>query len=191
MPGDTLSQLEVVSMTEIAEWNDAITFEKFLESARENVELMKARYSDFVISEMDEDDLRSIQNKINILVIGNDHCNDTSGNLPVLAKMASCSANVEVRILDSDKHARFHQQYRVNGKRKTPVVLFLSSELNELVRWVERSNAVYQLVNEKNLSLDDRKDTLRKLYSDPEILRQSFNALMTLLIRADLVLGRK
>ncbi|MHA1908784.1 MAG: thioredoxin family protein [Candidatus Thorarchaeota archaeon] len=178
-------------MTEIAEWNDAITFEKFLKNARENVELMKARYSDFVLNHEDEDELRSIQNQINILVIGNDHCNDTAGNLPVLAKMASCSANVEVRILDSDKHARFHQNYRVNGKRKSPVVLFLSSELHELVRWIERSNAVYQLVNEKNLSMDDRKGTLRKIYSDPEILRQSFNALITFLIRADLVLGRK
>ncbi|MFW9849726.1 MAG: thioredoxin family protein [Candidatus Thorarchaeota archaeon] len=178
-------------MTEIAEWNDAITYEKFLETARENVELMKARYNDFLLNEEDEAELNGIQNQINILVIGNDHCNDTAGNLPVLAKMASCSANVEVRILDSDKHARFHQKFRVNGKRKTPVILFLSQELNELARWVERPNSVYQLVNEKNLSLDDRRAMLRQLYSDPEILRQSFNELMMHLIRADLVLGRK
>jgi hypothetical protein len=191
MSGDALFKLEVVRMTEIAEWNDAIAFEKFLENARENVELMKARYSDFVVNEVDEEDLRSIQNPISILVIGNDHCDDTAGNLPVLAKMASCSPKVEVRVLDSDKHARFHQNYRVNGKRKTPVVLFLSSEMKELVRWVERPNAVYRHVNETNLSIDDRKDALRKLYSDPEILRQTFNALMALLIRADLVLGRK
>ncbi len=190
-PGDILSLSEVVSMTEIAEWNDAITYKKFLKNARENVELMKARFSDFPLNEVDEMDLRSIQNKIHILVIGTDRCDDTAGNLPVLAKMASCSANVEVRILDSDKHARFHEQFRVNGKRKTPVVLFLSSELNELCRWVERPNAVYHLVNEESLSMDDTKGNLRKLYSDPEILRQSFGELMPLLIRSDLLLGRK
>ncbi|MCK5240412.1 MAG: thioredoxin family protein, partial [Candidatus Thorarchaeota archaeon] len=103
-------------MTEIAEWNDAITYEKFIESARENVELMKARLTDFPMNDIDEGALRNIQNTINILVIGTDRCNDTAGNLPVLVKMASYSANVEVRILDSDKHARFHQQFRVNGK---------------------------------------------------------------------------
>ena len=178
-------------MTEIAEWNNAITYEKFIESARENVELMKARLTDFPMNEMDEEALRNIQNTINILVIGTDRCNDTAGNLPVLVKMASYSANVEVRILDSDKHARFHQQFRVNGKRKTPVVLFLSSELNELCRWIERPNAVYQFVNEKSLSMNDKKGPLRKLYSDPEILRQSLGELMPLLIRSDLLLGRK
>lgn len=182
---------EVVSMTEIAEWKDAISYTDFLKKARENVELMKARFSDFILSEEDEDMLRRIQNPINILVIGNDRCNDTAGNLPVLAKMESMSKNIKLRILDSDKYARFHEQFRVNGKRKTPVVLFLSSELNELCRWVERPNAVYQFVNETNLSMDDRRGTLRKLYSDPEILRQSFTELSDLLMRADLLLGRK
>jgi len=178
-------------MTEIAEWNDAIDYETFLKNARENVEIMKARYSDFVLNEVDEASLNSIQNKINILVIGIDRCNDTAGNLPILAKIASYSTNVDIRILDSEKNARFHQNFRVNGKRKTPVVLFLSPELNELCRWVERPNAVYKLVNEQNISMDDRRESLRKIYSDPEIMRQSFGELMNLLIRSDFLLGRK
>lgn len=178
-------------MTEIAEWNDAIDYKAFLKNARENVELMKARYTDFILGEADEEALKAIQNKIEILVIGTDRCNDTAGIVPILAKMVSCSAKVELRILDSDKNAKFHQNFRVNGKRKTPVVLFLSEELHELCRWVERPNAVYKLVNEKNVSMDGRRETLRKLYSDPEIMRQCFGELKHLLVRSDLLLGRK
>ncbi len=177
-------------MTEIAEWNEAVDYNEFLEQARENVELMRARVDDLSLTEEEENMIRSIQNEIKILVIGTDRCNDSAGVFPVLARIASIAPKVELRVLDSDKYARFHQQFRVNGKRKTPVVLFLSSELNELCRWVERPNAVYQVVNEKNLSMDDRRGTLRKLYSDPEILRQLFGELKYLLIRADLLLGR-
>ncbi|MDF1538214.1 MAG: thioredoxin family protein [Candidatus Thorarchaeota archaeon] len=170
-------------MTEIAEWNDAIDYETFLKNARENVEIMKARYTDFVLTDVDEDTLKEIKNKINILVIGIDRCDDTAGNVPILAKMASYLANVDVRILDSDKHTRFHENFRVNGKRKTPVVLFLSSDLKEICRWIERPTAVYKLAN--------GNEGLRKLYSDPEIMRQSLRELMNLLVRSDLILGRK
>lgn len=178
-------------MSEITEWNDAVGYDEFLDAARENVELIKARFTDLMLSENEEDILGGIQNEIKILVIGIDRCDDTAGNLPILARMASISPKVEVRILDSDKQARFHQNYRVNGKRKTPVVIFLNSELFELCRWVERPTAVYRLINEKSNSLDDRKTELRKIYSDPEIMRQSLTELMDLLIRADYLLGRK
>ena len=177
-------------MTEIAEWNDAIEYEQFLKDARENVELMKARFIDLPITEEEEAKIKSIQNEIKILVIGTDRCNDTAGVLPVLAKMVSLSKHLKLRVLDSDKYAKFHQQYRVNGKRKSPVVLFLCADQLELCRWIERPNVVYKVVNEKNVSIDDRKGTLRKLYSDPEILRQLFGELKHLLIRADLLLGR-
>jgi len=178
-------------MTEITEWNDAIPYTKFIASARENVELMKARYSDLLINEADEQKLKSLQNEIKILVIGSDRCNDTAGNLPVLARMASLSSKVELRFLDADKYTNLHQQFKVNDKRKTPVVLFLSSELFELVRWIERTNMVYKLINEKNLTPDERRTELRKVYSDPEILRQSLHTLTELLLRADFILGRK
>ncbi len=189
--GRILPKFEGIHMSEISEWNDAVEYSAFLKAARENIELMKARYNDLPIIEEDEELIKSIQNTINILVIGTDRCNDTAGNLPVLARIASLSPKVNLRILDSDKHARFHQEFRVNGKRKSPVVLFLSEELFELCRWVERPNAVYRLVNEKSAGIDERRAQLRKLYSDSEIQRQSLGELIELLLRADFVLGRK
>lgn len=174
-----------------AEWDKAISYEDFLKAARENVELMKARFNDLMINEEEAELLRSIQNDIYILVIGTDRCYDTAGNLPVLARMASVSPRVHLRILDSDANVEFHQLFKVNGKRKTPVVLFLNSSHEELCRWAERPNAAYKLINEKtNPSLEDRRDKLKQLYSDPEILRQSLNEFLTLLLRADFILGR-
>jgi hypothetical protein len=40
-------------MPEIAEWNDAVEYKAFLKSARENVELMKARYVDLMVSRIE------------------------------------------------------------------------------------------------------------------------------------------
>ncbi|MHA2080117.1 MAG: thioredoxin family protein [Candidatus Thorarchaeota archaeon] len=178
-------------MSEDAEWQNAIEYKKFLKGARENVEIMKARYKDLQITEQDLEYLRSLQNDIRILVIGADRCSDTAGNLPILAKMSDISSKLQLRFLDSDAHAKYHQQFKVNGKRKTPVVLFLSPEYEELCRWVERPNAAYKVINEAtNPSLESRKKELKKLYSDPEIQRQSVNEFMDLILRADFILGR-
>ncbi|MFQ5832152.1 MAG: thioredoxin family protein [Candidatus Thorarchaeota archaeon] len=178
-------------MCENADWDSAVEYKSFLKKARENVELMKARFNDLMLNEAEQEILSSIQNEIRILVIGTDRCNDTAGNIPVLARMASLTPKVKLRVLDSDKNANLHQQFKVNGKRKTPVVLFLSDQNDELCRWVERPNAAYKLVNEAGTpSIERRRTSLKKLYSDPEILRQSLGEFMNLLVRSDLVLGR-
>ncbi|MFW9788293.1 MAG: thioredoxin family protein [Candidatus Thorarchaeota archaeon] len=178
-------------MAEDAEWQKAVDYKMFLKSARENVELMKARYNDLQITEGDLENLRSLQNELRILVIGNDRCSDTAGNLPILAKMSDISSKLQLRILDSDAHARYHQQFKVNGKRKTPVVLILSPDDEELCRWVERPNAAYKVINEAtNPSLESRRQELKKLYSDTEIQRQSVYEFMNLILRADFILGR-
>jgi len=179
-------------MAESAEWNKAVTYADFLKNARENIELMKARYDDFQFNESDLETLGSIQNDIKILVIGTERCNDTAGNLPILAKMAEASPKILLRILDSDLNAEFHQQFKVNGKRKTPVVLFLNKEYEELCRWVERSNAAYRIINVGTVeAVEERRAALKKLYSDPEIQRQSLNEFLRLVLRADFILGRK
>lgn len=180
------------NMAENAEWNIAVSYKDFLKNARENVELIKARYADLQLSESDIETLGSIQNDIRILVIGNDHCSDSAGTIPILARMQAASPKVELRILDSAANAKYHQQFKVNGKRKTPVVLFLSSEHEELCRWVERPNAAYKVINEGTMSVvEDRRNALKKLYSDPEIQRQCLNEFKNLLLRADFILGRK
>ena len=178
-------------MSENAEWDNTVDYKKFLKNARENVELMKARYDGFQVTENHLDLLRSIQNEIPILVIGTDRCDDTAGNVPILARIAECTPKIELRILDSDANAPYHQQFKVNGKRKTPVVLFLSTEHEELCRWVERPNAAYKVINEgTDPSVNGRKTGLKKLYSDPEIQQQSMNEFMELVLRADFILGR-
>ncbi|MFX1260512.1 MAG: thioredoxin family protein [Promethearchaeota archaeon] len=178
-------------MCETADWDSAVEYDTFLKNARENVELMKARYTDLMLNEAEQETLSSIQNEIRILVIGTDRCDDSAGNIPVLARMTALSPRLKLRVLDSDKNAKLHQQYKVNGKRKTPVVLFMSEENQEICRWVERPNAAYKHVNQGSKPvLADRKAALKSLYSDSEILRQSLSEFMSLLIRSDYVLGR-
>jgi hypothetical protein len=132
-------------MTENVEWKKAVTYTDFVKNARENIELMKARYNDLQLNEADLDTLKSIQNDIKILVLGTERCNDTAGNLPILAKLADASTKIQLRI-----------------------------------------------INEATIqSLEDRRVALKKLYSDPEIQRQSLNEFLRLTLRADFILGRK
>jgi hypothetical protein len=178
-------------MCEPADWDSAVEYDTFLKNARENVELMKARYSDLMLNETEQETLSSIQNEIRILVIGTDRCDDSAGNIPVLARMTALSPRLKLRVLDSDRNAKLHQQYKVNGKRKTPVVLFMSEDNQEICRWVERPNAAYKQVNQGSKPvLADRKTALKSLYSDSEILRQSLSEFMNLMMRSDYVLGR-
>ena len=190
-PKEFFHNLEMDNMAENAEWDIAIPYKDFLKKAREHVELMKARYKDLQLTEADLAKLGSIQNDIRILVIGTDRCNDSAGVIPILARLDDASKKIELRILDSDANARYHQQFKVNGKRKTPVVLFLSQEHEELCRWVERPNAAYKVINEASgYSKEDRPAVLMKLYSDPEIQRQCIDEFSSLLMRSDFILGR-
>ncbi|MHA1769435.1 MAG: thioredoxin family protein [Candidatus Thorarchaeota archaeon] len=178
-------------MSETTQWENAIDYKTWLKNVRENVEIMKARFNDLHLTDDDISTIGSLQNDIKIMVIGTDRCSDTAGNLPILARIAETNPRIELRVLDSDGNATYHQQFRVNGKRKTPVVLFMSSEHEELCRWVERPNAAYKIINEgTNPSLEDRIAELKTLYSDPEIQRQSLSEFISLLLRADFILGR-
>lgn len=182
----------MINMAENAEWDIAIAYKDFLKKAREHVEMMKARYDGLQLNETDLDTLGSIQNDIRILVIGTARCSDSVGTIPILAKIDAATPKIQLRILDSDANSSYHQQFKVNGKRKTPVVLFLNQEHEELCRWVERPNAAYKVINEATRhSVEERKDELMKLYSDPEIQRQSLNEFMRLILRSDFILGRK
>lgn len=189
---NSLIPIELMYMAENAEWDRAVTYANFVKKARENIELMKARYDDLQLNETDLDTLKGIQNNIKILVVGTERCNDTAGNLPILAKLESAATKIQLRILDADTNVEYHQHYKVNGKRKTPVVLFLNKGYEELCRWVERPNAAYKIINEATAhSVEERKAELKKLYSDPEIQRQSLNEFLRLILRADFILGRK
>ena len=189
---NSFTHLELKNMAENAQWDIAIDYKNFLKKAREHVELMKARFNDLQLNEVDLETLGSIQNDIRILVIGTDRCSDSIGVIPILARIDAATPKVELGILDSDANARYHQQFKVNGKRKTPVVLFLNKDLEELCRWVERPNAAYKVVNEGTINTnEDRTNGLMKLYSDPEIQRQALNEFLSLVLRSDFILGRK
>ena len=134
-------------MAETTEWESAVEYKKFLSAARENVELMKARYADLMLTDEDEDTLKEIQNEIRVLVLGNDSCDDTAGTLPVLARIAAMSPKIQLRILDSNKNTQYHQNFKVNGKRKTPVVLFLKTEPPGLlpISQTQNNDVIYDL----------------------------------------------
>lgn len=76
---------------------------------------------------------------INTLVITEDWCGDALANVPVLAKIASETGKLNLRLFLRDQNLDLADQYLKHGKyRSVPVFVFFDENMRELGHFIER-----------------------------------------------------
>jgi len=76
---------------------------------------------------------------VNTLVITEDWCGDALANLPVLAKVASETGKLNLRVFLRDQNLDLADQYLKEGKyRSVPVFVFFDQQMRELGHFIER-----------------------------------------------------
>jgi hypothetical protein len=76
------------------------------------------------------------------IVLTEDWCGDSSFLLPVVARIAQESAQIELRILPRDQHLELMDQYLTNGGRSIPKLIAFDAETgDELFTWGPRPDA--------------------------------------------------
>lgn len=74
-------------------------------------------------------------------------CGDAAQNLPVLAKMASLSDQIELRILLRDEYPAVMNAYLSNGTRSIPKLIMIDANTwEEIGTWGARPEAIKSLV---------------------------------------------
>lgn len=117
------------------------------------------------------DFLESNQLLINIVIFSAEWCPDCQASVPVPIKMAEHSDYINVKIIDKDKHGEeVLEDYKTNGGKRVPLILFLNEDYQELSRWIERSTFGYKLVFEA------KKEAVNSDRSYKEFVREKFKS---------------
>ncbi|MFQ5819036.1 MAG: thioredoxin family protein [Candidatus Heimdallarchaeota archaeon] len=172
-----------------------MNFQEFIQKNEENRELFQLNYEKAVLLPEEISKLQEIDVSINILVFGENYCNDTAGNLPILVRISETNDKLILRILARDEYLDIVDKfYLTAGVHRIPICLFLDSEFNEVSRWVERSNEAYrQTIKFRQQSSDNNIfiSKLRNLYRSGELTHDTINELLNVLQRTVLIIQYK
>ena len=124
-----------------------------------------------------KDELRNLNDKWYWVVLAEGWCGDVSQNLPVIAKMAEASANIELKILLRDQNLDVMDQYLTDGGRSIPKLICLEADsLKELGTWGPRPEVLQKMVMEAKEKkdpdqprkewVDDIHEKMHKWYAD-------------------------
>jgi hypothetical protein len=119
-------------------WSKATPYHEFVRDADANRELWTSMERIAQIPEWAITAVRSTGEKFNFLVIAEDWCGDGTSTIPYLAKLATITRSIEVRVLRRDEHPAVMDRYLTAGARAIPIVIVLNRELEELGHWGPR-----------------------------------------------------
>jgi len=88
--------------------------------------------------------LESYVRRMRVLVVSGLWCGDCTRQVPMLAAIERACPLIEMRYLDSRSHPEIHEELRINGALKVPVVVVLSEDFYELSRFGDRHLSVYR-----------------------------------------------
>lgn len=127
-------------------WSQATPYHEFVRDAAANRELWTSMERIAQIPEWAIAAVRSTGAKFNFLVIAEDWCGDGTSTIPYLAKLATITRSVEVRVLRRDEYPVVMDRYLTDGARAIPIVIVLNRQLEELGHWGPRPADLQQWV---------------------------------------------
>lgn len=93
--------------------------------------------------------IKSINKKLTFILIAESWCGDGAQNIPIIAKIADISSNIELKIIFRDENLGIMDVYLTNGSRSIPKVIFIDSETKEeLGTWGPRPAKIQEMVKE-------------------------------------------
>lgn len=114
------------------------------------------------------DELKGLSEKWTWVVLAEGWCGDVSQNLPVIAKMADVTENIELKILLRDENPEIMDNYLTNGGRSIPkLICFSSATHREKGTWGPRPEPVQKMVmelKEKQKNNTDSKELVERYH---------------------------
>jgi len=113
-------------------------FPAMLAAAQKNVELWAAVWR---LAKVDEDFVRrvaALPGVWHLLVLSEDWCGDAVNTVPIVAKLAGRSPNVDLRVLGRDANPDLMEAHLTGTSRSIPVVIALDETFEERGWWGPR-----------------------------------------------------
>jgi hypothetical protein len=133
------------------------------EYAKLNVHRMNRLDKTIVINEELKKEIAGLERKLIWLVIAETWCGDAAQHVPVFAKMAELSDNIELKYILRDENPDVMNLYLTNGGKAIPILICLDAEtMSELGRWGPRPAPTQKLAKELASNPDVTKEEKNK-----------------------------
>jgi hypothetical protein len=113
-------------------------FEEMLATATENAELWAAVWRRATVAEEYVRRVAGLGGAWHLLVLSEDWCGDAVNVVPVVAKLAELSPNLDLRVLARDENLDLMDAHLTGTARSIPVVIALDDEFREQGWWGPR-----------------------------------------------------
>jgi hypothetical protein len=131
-------------------WDRALTFAQAVEaSAPQHKGLWQSMYRTARVSEALVAEAAALGGRFRLLVISEDWCGDAVNTVPVLARWAEMTPNVELRMVRRDENLDLMDAYLTGTSRSIPVVIVLTEAMEELGHWGPRPGELQVWVMER------------------------------------------
>ena len=142
-------------------------FETMLASAEKNPELWAAVWRRAVVPEEQVRRLAALGGAWHLLVLSEDWCGDAVNIVPVVARLAELTPNVDLRVLARDENLDLMDAHLTGTSRSIPVVIALDEDYEERGWWGPRPAALQQWVLGPGQALpkDERYREIRSWYA--------------------------
>ncbi|MFH5883738.1 thioredoxin family protein [Halalkalibaculum sp. DA3122] len=139
--------------------------EALAEYTKMNVHRMNRLDKRTELQESLKETLRDLDTEMTWLVLTEGWCGDAAQSLPVIAKIANESPNIELGLLLRHQYEAIMDHYETDGARSIPKLIALEPEtLSELGSWGPRPEEAQRLVYDKWMDSYSRKEWARKLH---------------------------
>jgi hypothetical protein len=148
-------------------FESALAFSAFLERAQANAALWRDTYR-LARAPMDAAArLASLPGRWHLLVLVEDWCGDAVNTVPMLARLAERTPNVDLRVVGRDDNPDLMDAHRTNGSRAIPVVIVLDEDFAESGWWGPRPAALQEWLLRDGMALpkDERQRHVRTWYA--------------------------
>jgi hypothetical protein len=148
-------------------YRDAELFEGFLARVEKNADLWRAVYQRARIPDETLARVTQLGRFWHLLVLSEDWCGDAVNIVPVVARMAELSPNLDLRLLARDENLDLIDAHLTGASRSIPVVILLDDEFRECAWWGPRPKELqtWVLGEGQLLPKTDRYREVRRWYA--------------------------
>ena len=129
-------------------------FPTMLAAAKKNAELWAAIWRRADVPQEYVDRVTALGGEWHLLVLSEDWCGDAVNTVPVLAKLAELSPNLDLRILPRDANPDLMDAHLTGTSRAIPVVMALDAGYVERGWWGSRPSELQTWVMSEGLLLE-------------------------------------
>jgi hypothetical protein len=122
-------------------------FEAMLASARKNVELWTAVWRRARVGDEYLRRVAAVGGAWHLLALSEDWCGDAVNTLPVVARLAELSPNLDLRVLGRDANPDLMDAHLTGQSRSIPVVILLDDAFRERGWWGPRPTVLQRWVS--------------------------------------------